>query len=1094
MKNFLLFMTGLIFLTLNVYPQVNGKMLREPDVSKTHITFVYAGDIWIVSKTGGIANKLSSPKGMESFPRFSPDGKTIAFSGNYDGNIDVYTIPSMGGTLTRLTYHPSPDRVTDWYPSGKKLIFASTRESGRTRFNQFYSVSIKGGLPNKLPIPYGEFASLSPDQKILAYNPKARDFRHWKRYRGGGTSDIWLFNLKTKDAENITNNVANDEHPMWYKDYIYFLSDRGVNQRQNIWKYNKKTKKSVQVTHFSKYDTTFPAIGNSDIVFENAGNIYLLNLKTDKYKKVIIKIVDDFASTKPHLVNVGNKVQNATVSPDGKRVIMQARGELFSVPAKYGFTKNLTKTSGVAELLPSWSPDGKTLAYWSDRSGEYELYFSKPDDCSKEQKITSLGKGYRYQLYWSPNSKKIVFINNQNYMFVYDIASNKLTKFGRQNSQTHNQLQGFRFAWSSDSNWIAYSKQLKNKQTGIFVYDVKNNKVHQVTSGFYNDSNPEFDVEGKYLYLVTDRALRPYSGSLDETWLFMNSGQIAVVPLRKDVLSPLAPRNDSVNIKKEENKKGKDKHSKAKKDKDAKKIKPIKIDFDNFENRLIIITKEGGRYFNLRSVKGKLIFIHAPNTGSNSHSYSINYYDFNKRKQNMILPKARSFEVTAKGKKLFVSAMGGKYGIIDIRPKQRLKDSIATKNMIMIVIPKEEWKQELTDVWRKYRDFFHDKHMHGLNWKAVKKSYEKLLKDTVTREDVNFILGELIAELNSSHTYVGGGDIERGKRIGTGLLGIDWEIKNNLFRIKRIVDGAPWDNEVRSPLKKPGVKIKTGDYILAVNGVNMNVKKSPYSYFEGLANKTVELTVNDKPTFTNSKKIIIKTLRSEVRLRNLEWINNNRKWVNKASNGKIGYVYMPDTASSGLTELVRQYYGQLDKQGFIIDERFNNGGNLPDRFIELLTRKTSHFIDRRNGPRWNSFEKSNPGPKVMLINGWSVSGGDAFPYVFKSEKVGPIVGMRTVGGLIGPTVAHTTIDGGFFTVPSGRIFGYNGKWFPEGWGIEPDIRVVDNPSILAKGVDPQLRAGVKEVLKLLKKKPPLKIITPKPENRTAKGIKRYKKQ
>jgi len=1087
MKNlFLLIIVSFIF-NFNVFSQVNGRMLREPDVSKTHITFVYAGDIWIVPKDGGIAVKLSSPKGKESFPRFSPDGKTIAFSGNYDGNVDVYTIPFLGGVPKRITYHPSRDRVLDWYPDGKKIIFASTRKSGRTRFNQFYSVSKEGGLPEILPVPYGEFASLSKDVKTLAYTPKARDFRHWKRYRGGGTSDIWLFDLKKRTAKNITKNIANDGHPMWYGNYLYFLSDRDINKRANIWKYNRKTGKVVQITKFSDYDITFPAIGNSDIVFENGGFLYLLNLKTDRYKRVNIKIVNDFASLKPHLVNVGKMVRNATVSPDGKRVIMQARGELFTVPVKYGFTKNLTGTSGVAELIPSWSPDAKTLAYWSDKSGEYELYFKDMSGKLQDKKVTNLGKGYRYYTYWSPDSKKLAFIDNQNYMFVLDIKTNKITKFGRQKSQTHNQLQNFRFSWSSDSNWLAYSKQLDNKQQAVFIYDVKNKINRQVTSGFYNDYGPEFDTVGKYLYFITDRALRPTSGSLDDTWLFMNSAQIAVVPLRNDMESPLKTRNDSVKIKEE-------KKSDKKKDKTKKsnKIKTIKIDFDGFESRLIVLTKSGGNYGNLRAVKGKLLYIHYSNTGEKKRNSVLEYYDIKKRKSEKVVSGVGSFEITANKKKIFLSQRGGKYHIIDIRPKQRLKGGISTKDMMMNLNPKEEWSEILTDVWRKYRDFFHDKYMHGLDWEAVKRAYENLLKDAVTREDLNFILGELIAELNSSHTYVGGGEVERGKRVGVGLLGIDWGIENNHFKIIRIVDGAPWDNEVRSPLKETGLKVNKGDYILAVNGVRMNVAVSPYSYFEGLAHKTVELTVNDEPNFSGSRKIIVKTLGSEVRLRNLEWINNNRKWAEKYSKGKIGYIYMPDTASSGLNELIRQYYGQLDKEGFIIDERFNNGGNLPDRFIELLTRKTSHFIDRRNGPKWNSFEKANGGPKVMLINGWSVSGGDAFPYVFKSEKVGPIVGMRTVGGLIGPTVGHLTIDGGFFTVPSGRIFGYNGKWFPEGWGIEPDIKVVDDPAILAKGIDPQLKAGVEEALRLLKKNPPIKVKTPKHENRTAKGIREEK--
>lgn len=1082
---FLIFIMLMTFVSLNA--QVDGRMLGQPDVSKTHITFTYAGDIWIVAKTGGIAQRLSSPKGAESFPRFSPDGQTIAFSGNYDGNVDVFTIPLMGGSVERLTYHPYRDRVVDWYPDGSGILFASVRKSGSTRFDQLYKIDKKGGMAEKLPVPYGSFGAFSPDMKTIAFMPETRDFRTWKRYRGGGASEIFLFDLKDFSSENFTNNDAVDGHPMWHGEFIYFLSDRGKMQRSNIWRYNKNTREFKQITFFKNYDVTFPAIGPEDIVFEAGGDIHLLNLASEKTNKVKIDIVSDFATLKPYQAKVERNISGAAISPDGKRVVFNARGEIFTVPVEHGFTKNLTQSSGVNEIYPAWSPDGKNLVYWSDKSGEYELCIMKADGSGKEKKLTDIGMGYKYQPIWSPDSKKIFFIENQNYMMIYDIEEDELTKFDRQYSLTHPALQGFDIDWSSDSKWIAYTKLIDNKQTAVFLYSLEKNEKYQVTSGFYSDSDPVFDPEGKYLYFVSNRSLRPVYSSIDATWIYPNSAQIVAASLRKDVPSPLAPRNDEVKIKKEEKKKdGEKKKGEGKKD---KKEKQLKIDIDGFENRVVILTKAGGRYGNLSAVKGKLLYSKYPNSGSGSRSTSINYYDLKKRKSENVLNNVRGFEVTADGKKIFVMDSKRKYHVVKIAPKQKLKKPVKTSDMIMIVVPREEWQEMFTDVWRRYRDFFYDENMQGVDWNQMNENYSKLLKDAVTRWDVNFVIGNLIAEVNASHTYVFGGQVERGKFERTGLLGVDWKLENGAYRIEKIIDSAPWDNDLRSPFKRTGVKVNKGDYLMAVNGVKVDVSKEPYAAFEGLAGKTVELTLNSEPSMEGAKKVLVETMSSERGLRNREWVNENRKMVEKLSGGKIGYIYMPNTGTSGQTELIRQYYGQLDKKGFIIDERFNGGGQLPDRFIELLSRKAGHLISRRNGDVWKSFEKSNTGPKVMLINGWAVSGGDAFPYVFKDQKIGKIVGTRTAGGLIGPATGHRLMDGGGITVPGGRIYDYHGKWFPESWGVEPDIYVDDDPTQLAKGIDPQLKRGVEEAVKMLKDARPMTVPVPAMEDATHRSAK-----
>jgi len=1074
----------LFFLTsITLYSEVNAKMFKYPDVSDKHICFVYAGDIWVVDKVGGIANKLSSPKGTETFPRFSPDGSKIAFSGNYDGNTDVYILPVFGGTPVRKTYHPMSDRFIDWTPKGKELIFASSRESGRQRFNQLYHIGVKKGFPEKYPVAYGEFAAISPDKRVLAFMPETRDFRNWKRYRGGGTSDIWLFNLNTYESTNMSSSNAIDGHPMWYKNFIYFLSDRGKNQRQNIWKYNTVKKSYKQVTFFKDFDITFPAIGPENIVFEAGGNIYLMELPSENYRQIKIDVVSDLSLLKPKKIDAKQYLRGATISNNGNRIIVEARGELFSIPAEKGFIKNLTQTPGIAEIKPSFSPDEHKVVYWSDAEGEYNLYIKNLKDAKTATKLTSFENGFRYNIFWSPDSKKLSFIDNLEYIYIYNLENDSLEKIDREIDRTHPGLNNFKINWSPDSKWLLYNKNLSTGQTAVFIYSLEKNKAYQLTSGFYNDFSPVFDPESKYIYLLSNRSLNPVYSSIDETWIYPNTTKIVAVPLTGDIDSLLKPRNDEEKIKSkdEENKK----EHKEKKDSEQK---DIVIEIKNFERRMIVLPVKAGRYSDLGAVKGKVIYRKIPNSGSGSRISPIKYYDIKKREEKTILPDADEYKITGNGKKLLVLNRGKLY-IVKILPKQKLGEPVPVDNLYMIYNPKAEWKQIFNDVWRRYRDFFYDPNMHGLNWEQVRNKYSELLKDAVSRSDVNFVIGDMIAEVNSSHTYVFGGDRERPGRKNVGLLGIDWKLENGAYKIKRIIKGAEWDHQVRSPLDEPGIKIEEGDYILAVNGRPIKKDKEPWSAFVGLAGKTVSLTINDKPSLENAREIIVKTLRSETRLRNLDWINQNRKYVENLSDGKLGYIYMPNTSYSGQTELIRQFYGQLNKKGFIVDERFNSGGQLSDRFIELLTRPVVHYISRRNGPNWQQPTYAHEGPKVMLINGWSVSGGDAFPYVFKSLKVGPIVGTRTAGGLIGPATGHFLIDGGAITVPGGRIFSVNGEWFPEGHGIEPDYKVDDNPTKLAKGIDPQIKKAVEVALELLKKNPPQKVEHPPFEDRIPEKLK-----
>ena len=1042
--------------------QIDARMFRYPDVSRTHIAFVYAGDIWVVPKAGGTASRLSSPPGEEQYPRFSPDGSQIAFSGNYDGNLDVYVMPAAGGVARRVTYHPVPDRLLDWTPDGRRLLMASRRASG-IPVAHLYLVDAAGGLPEKLPAPYGEIGAISPDGRRLAYTTKDVSTRTWKRYKGGLAPDVWVLDLRTRDARNVTNDPANDEHPMWHGETLYFLSARGPEQRSNLWKLDLAGGAAQQVTRFDDVDVSWPAIGPQDIVFQAGGRLYLLDLATEQQREVPVTVATDLATLRARTENVGGLLQWSDISPQGKRAVFQARGELFTLPAEHGPALPLTRTSGVAERYPAWSPDGKSIAYWSDRSGEYQLTLRAADGSGEERAVTTLGPGYRYQPFWSPDSKKIAFLDHAQVFQILDVENGRITPVDTGLTWLHGQRQGIAVSWSADSRWLAYSRDLPTGNGVILLFDTQGGTRHQVTSGYYNDFGPTFDPDGKYLYYLSNRNLEVIYGDFDATWIYPNATQLVAAPLRADVPSPLPPRSDDEAAKADSA--GKPDSAKA-----GGTAKAVAIDTEGFEARAVVLPPQAGNYGPLRAVSGKLLFLRFPRSGSADTTATLAYYDFAERDEKVVLSPVGSYDLSADGKKVLVG-FRGQYSIIDLKPAQKMDKRLATQSLTAVVDPREEWRQVFTDVWRTYRDVFYDESLHGLDWNAQREHYGRMLNDAVTRWDVNFVIGELIGEVNASHTYVSGGDTETPRNRQVGLLGVDWALEGGAYRLARIVRGGPWDLEARSPLAQPGVNVREGDYVLAVNGVPMDVRREPYAAFEGLANVTVRLTVNDRPTLEGSRQVLVETLGSESRLRNLEWIEANRKKVEEATQGRVGYIYVPNTAVFGQTELVRQFNSQMLKDGLIIDERWNGGGQLADRFIEMMNRQVVNRIYFRNGMTATQPPVNHLGSKVMLVNGWAGSGGDAFPWFFQTLKVGPVIGERTWGGLIGPASGHGLIDGGNFTAPPGRLYGPDGKWFAEGHGIDPDIPVVDDQGAMAKGGDPQLEAGIAEVLRLIREHP-----------------------
>lgn len=1051
-------------MAIEVNAQINARLFRESDVSETMITFVYAGDIWTVSKSGGVATKLSSPTGNEKFPKFSPDGSQIAFTANYDGNWDVYVIPTTGGLPKRLTSHGGYDEVVDWHPDGSKILFTSSRASGRQRFSQFFEISSEGGQPQKLAIPYGSLGSYSSDGTKLAFNFKSRINRTWKRYKGGWAPDIWTYDLASNTSANITNNASSDEFPMWAGDKIFYSSDNGSNSRYNLWMYDTNTGANTQITNYTEYDVHYPSLGPKDIIYENEGKLYLMDLATQQSREVKVTVITDQITLAEKRVAVGDNMQWYDISPDGKRLIISARGDVFSIPAENGITRNLTNSDGANDRTPSWSPDGKKIAYWSDQSGEYQLIIHDTQTDETDQ-VTSYTSGFKYALFWSPDSKKVAFVNQAMEMSYFDLITKQTTKIDQGLYMFHGPLSNYTFSWSSDSKWIAYSKENTNRNSSIHLFNTSSKVSTRVTSEFYNDFSPTFDPDNNYLFFLTNRNIRPLYSDLDNTFIYPNSTMIAAVPLTSAADHLLAPKNDEVEVKKDEKEDAKDeskKKDKKKKDDNKPEESSVKIDFIGFENRITLLPVDGGNYGGLEAVSGKVVFMHYPNTGSASRSSSLEYYDIEDREVKTIMDNANGFEIAANGKKVAVSSRG-KVAVVNIAEGQKMDKPVDMSNASMTIKPMNEWKQLFQESWRLQRDYFYDADMHGVDWELVGKQYEKLIEQCVTRWDVGFVLGELIGELNASHTYRGGGDLERSKNVNVGYLGIDWAQKNGAHQVGRIIRGAAWDAEVKSPLDEVGVGVKAGDYILAVNGIPMNGSKSPYDAFQGMANQTVELTVNNTASITNARKVLVKTLRSESRLRHLEWIEANRKKVEEATGGKAGYIYVRSTGIDGQNELIRQFTGQLHKEALIVDERFNSGGQIPDRFIEMLDRKPLAYWAVRDGETWSWPPSGNFGPKTMLINGWSGSGGDAFPDYFRKAGLGPLIGTRTWGGLIGISGAPSLIDGGNVTVPTFRMYDPSGEWFKEGYGVDPDMEVKENPGQLAQGNDAQLQKAIEYI-------------------------------
>ncbi len=1055
----------------------NTALLTQPAISAKAIAFVYANDLWTADLDGRDVRRLTTDIGLETNPVFSPDGSLIAFSGQYDGNVDVYVVPASGGVPKRLTWHPGTDIVQGFTPDGSAVLFTSGRFSFTGRHTQLFTVPVQGGFPERLKIPNAFRAVYSPDGTRLAYNPLSDAFLQWKHYRGGTVSTIHIFDTKDNSVEKIPQpeGRANDPGPMWIGDKVYFRSDR--NGEFNIFSFDAKTKAVVQLTDHKDFPVLNASAGAGKIIYEQAGRLHILEPETGKSIRLAVGVAADLGELRERFAKGSKWIRNASISPSGARVAFEFRGEIVTAPAEKGDPRNLTGTPAAHERSPIWSPDGKSIAYFSDESGEYELVVRAQNGKGEVRKHKMSGTGFYDSPVWSPDSLKISFNDNSGSLFCADLKTGVVKKVADETLVPPASYS----AWSPDSRWLVYTLNTNTNIQRVFVHSLEQDKSYPITDGLSEASEPVFDADGKYLYFFASTDAGPVKQWFDQSSADMRqTNGIYVVALTKDTPSPLAKESDEEKGAAEKEKNGPKGEAKGKTEEVKPKApEPVVIDFDGLNERILALPIQAGNFSGLQAGEtGQLYYLENPPdsgrfTGPNAGG-SLHKYDFKRRKDEVVLTGVNSYLLSADKKKIGTRTRDA-WSIVTAGQKPEPgKGKIDTEAIEVRVDPRAEWNQIFNEAWRINRDYFYATNMHGADWKTVRDKYAVFLPDLACRNDLNRVIQGMCSELGVGHHRVGGGDSPyQPKTVAGGLLGADYAIENSRYRFKKVYGGLNWSPELRSPLTEPGVDVKAGEYLLTVEGHDLRPPLDLFSLFENTADKLIEITVGPNPDGTGARTVKVVPLANEYSLRNRDWVEGNMRKVHEATNGRVAYVYVPNTAEPGHIYFKRYFFPQADKDAIIVDERFNGGGQIADYYIDLLRRPVIAYWSMRYGTDLKTPGASIQGPKVMIIDETAGSGGDLLPWMFRKFKLGTLVGKRTWGGLVGILGFPVLMDGGMVTAPNLAIWTEDG-WIVENVGVPPDVEVEQTPADVIAGHDPQLEKAIRIILDELEKNPPQK--------------------
>jgi tricorn protease len=1060
------------------------RLLRHPTVSRDAVAFEYAGDLWIVGRSGGVARRLTSTPGPETEPYFSPDGSQIAYTATVAGNTDVYVMPAAGGEPKRLTYHPGADRVRGWAPDGRRVVFASARDcEPQESYLRLWTISTEGGMPEALPLPRAFSGAYAPDGGRIAYEeistvfvPDWYERSMWRHYRGGRVHPIRVMNLTDYSVEKLPWTNSNDSSPMWVGNTVYFVSDR--NFTANLFSYNTGTKQLKQLTNHDDFDLMNASAGPDAIAYEQAGYIHLFDLKSGQSHQLNVEVKGDLPWAHPQFKKVSTMIRSAALSPTGVRAVFEAHGDIITVPAEKGDYRNLTQSPGVHDLAPAWSPDGTQIAWLSDAGGEYELMIGDPAGIAKPRRITLPSTAFFSEPEWSPDGTRLLLRDNHRNLWLLEVSSGKAAILDTE--AYPDPTRQFDAVWAPDSKWIAYSKNLASHLRAIFVYSLETGKANQITDGLADSISPAFDSGGKYLYFLSSTDYGPRTG-----WLEMSSLDR---PVRRAIYFAVLNAKDPSPLLPEL---GDEPPHKSPPAAESAKTVTVHIDLEKIGQRIISLNVPPGDYNNLKAGAAGIIFYTqaaAANPGAGSR---LQKYQLKERAAAPFLEGVRSFTLSADNKKLLYQAAGGggHWGVVPTDKPAKAGDGLLKMDDLQVMVdPRAEWAETFRETWRIQREFFYDAKMHGAAWSAVYEKYHPFVASVGHRADLDYLVAMVGGELTVGHSYLTGtGDTPTDDPPEhVGLLGADYKLENGKYRISHILTGENWNPDLRAPLSAPGIDVSEGDYLLEVNGQPLAAPANVYSLFEGTAGRQTTIRVGKTPSLDESKLVTVVPVASEDGLRTRAWIENNRRVVDRLSGGRLAYVWLPNTAGGGYTSFTRYYYAQQEKEGAVIDERYNHGGMVADYIVNELDRKLMGYFALRDGVTSTSPAAGIFGPKVMIVNESAGSGGDAMPYYFQLRKIGPLVGTRTWGGLVGTVGVPQTIDGGGITAPGLAFYDLSGKWAVENEGITPEIDVEYSAAEVIKGHDPQLERAVAEAMKLLDRSPVKRVPRPVPIDRTSK--------